>query len=96
MGHKLRLALGVLIWTAVVYFEISLGVLAISMIWEQPIKFFIFSVDTVPTGDPGAKMIVLIVVLLGILGFIAFAAVDIYFRLQFRKTKNTQSENHSS
>lgn len=96
MRRILNSTLSVLIWTAVAYFEISLIILAISMFWKQSVKFFIFSVDTVPTGDPGAKMIFLIVVLLSILGFIALIAVDIYFRLQFRKTKNTQSENHSS
>lgn len=94
--HFARVAFDVIIWIAVVYFEFYLIVLALSMIREQPIRFFIFHVDTVPTGDPAAKMIFLVVVLLGILGFLALAIATIYFRPRYCKTKNTQNVNHSS
>lgn len=98
MGCKLRLALDVLIWTAVVYFEISLGVLAISMIREQPIKFFIFSVDTVPEADPAVKMFFLILVLFLSVGLAFLAGIEVWMlRIWLRQhAKSTQNANHSS
>lgn len=98
MKRVLHFALDMIIFAGIIYFEFSLVVLAVSMLLEKPVRFFIFHVNTVPEADPAVKMMFLILMLLLSAGLAFLAGVEVWIlRIRLRQhTKNAQSENHSS